>query len=430
MAGLLFGIHPIHTESITFISLSFASMGHIFFFSAFYLYLKFKAGKYRNKHLLLGSVAFAMLAFFTYETTLVLPLLIILYDFCFTKPKAKRLVQRLKIYSYYVIGAISYLFIKLVVLGIGQKGESLINNPYFMTLTMTKVLLKYMELVVFPIKLCFNHTISKGILSYKREVFNEGLSTQSFINFEVFASIILVISLLIIAIKFYKKRPLISFCIGWFFIGLSPFANIIPQSNFMAERYLYIPSFGFCLLFSFLIYHAYKLLSKKYKKQNLIVLFVIFFITIITLYAMLTIDRNKDWENANTIVISTLEQSPESPSFITSLGVIYYNQGDTENAINQYKKALELNPDTFVTYNNLGLIYHKQGKYDLAIEEYKKALEIRPDFIGAHNNLGVIYYNQGKLDLAIKEYETVLKINPEFTLARNNLNKAYNKKNS
>jgi protein O-mannosyl-transferase len=86
LASLIFGVHPIHTESITVMTSSFDTLGIVFFLASFYTYILYED----NKNILIISLFFAALAFFTYELTLTLPLLFILYDFCIRKNLKKK----------------------------------------------------------------------------------------------------------------------------------------------------------------------------------------------------------------------------------------------------------------------------------------------------------------------------------------------------
>ena len=90
---LLFATHPIHTESITFITTSFDEIGVVFFLTSFYLYIKTHEQQ-KNNWFYVSSVIFFILAAFTYEITLVLPFMIILYEFCFFQ---KRSLEKSKI---------------------------------------------------------------------------------------------------------------------------------------------------------------------------------------------------------------------------------------------------------------------------------------------------------------------------------------------
>lgn len=99
VTALLFGLHPIHTETINYISASMETWGTLFFFISFYLYLRVRVW---------GSLVFAFLAFFTYEMTLTLPLLILLYEVCF-KFSSPKLLKRIFPYLGTAFGADAFL---------------------------------------------------------------------------------------------------------------------------------------------------------------------------------------------------------------------------------------------------------------------------------------------------------------------------------
>jgi hypothetical protein len=110
VGSLIFGIHPVHTEAITFMTASLDGWGILFFFIAFYLYLRIEDKK---KYLLVPSLLFAVLAFFTYELTLTLPLILVLYDFCFRKISKKNLRERIAVYSPYFVLFIAFFILRL-----------------------------------------------------------------------------------------------------------------------------------------------------------------------------------------------------------------------------------------------------------------------------------------------------------------------------
>jgi len=148
------------------------------------------------------------------------------------------------------------------------------------------------------------------------------------------------------------------------------------------------------------------------------------------------------------------EKSPSLAATYNNLGVAYDDNGDYDEAIEQYEKALDIyeihpaykaHPETATTYNNLGIAYRKKGEYDKAIELYKKALGIKeqvygkthPETARTYNNLGDAYRNKGVYDKAIEQFEKALdiyeihpayKAHPETAGTYNNLGAAYGAK--
>ena len=299
MSSLVFGVHPVHTEAITSITASFDVFGVIFFLASFYLYIKATPEK---NYLYFASVIFAVLSFFTYEFALTLPLLIVLHDLCFKKTAS--LFKKVKVYAPYFAGVFLYFFIRFFVLEISNRGAYFAGSFYHTMLIMAKAFLKYILLLIFPVNLSVNHSVSKGILSYAYIDLNEKIVlAQSIFDFNILLSIVVIMFLVIIALLSFKKYPIVSFCIGWFFIALAPVSNILPQSVIMSEKYLYIASFGFTLLFSFIVYTLYTSFDAKYLKIGLI-LFLVF---VLIFYSATTLERNKDWKDQFTLWTKTVQ---------------------------------------------------------------------------------------------------------------------------
>lgn len=408
MSSLLFGVHPIHTEAITFITASFDIIGVIFFLGSFYLYLKAQSNEHKRKLNYILSVICALIAFFSYELALTLPLLIILHDLCFNSEKSKirSLFSKKKIYSAYVVSAALYLFIRLFVLDIPSgRGNYLADSFYLTMLAMTKAFVRYMQLLLFPVNLSINHTVSGGILAFMQSDVNlERVTSQSIFNLDVLFSIALIAFLIVIAVKSFKKHPLISFSIAWFFIALLPVSNILPQFFILAEKYLYIPSFGFCLLLSFMINKMHHIESKKEFVKYLKAASIMIFILTIVFYSTLTISRNREWKDRVTFWSKAAEQAPESMLAHTNLGQAYYDKGKLDLAIEEQKKAIAINPNYAKPYYYLGNSYYEKGEIELAIEQYQIAAT-SPNFPDAHYRLGEIYISLGMDELAIEEYE-------------------------
>ena len=100
---------------------------------------------------------------------------------------------------------------------------------------MSKVLVKYIWLLIFHFKLTLYH---------------DAATANSLLELKVILPIFVILALIFTAIKSYNNNKAIAFAIGWFFIALMPFSNIIPLRMLMAERYIYLASFAFCLAWS------------------------------------------------------------------------------------------------------------------------------------------------------------------------------------
>lgn len=421
MSSLLFAVHPVHTESITFTSASFDTIGIIFFFASFLAYLYARQNKTKLYYYVV-SIILAILAFFTYEMTLVLPLIIVLYEFCFNK---NGLIKNLKVSAPYFVFALTYLFIRIGILHIIGRGLYVGDSFYITMLTMAKVFFKYISIIILPINLNILPFVSEGISSLY--ITKQAALSQSVFDAQIIFSISALVCLAIIAIVNFRQHPIITFCICWFFICLSPVAYIIPQAALLSERYLYISSFGFTLLISFLMWHAYRVSFIKYRTNYIKLIFVVFFIFIFASFSILTYSRNKDWKNEMILWAKTTSQSPNHPIAHNNLGTVYKDAGQINLAVIEYKKAILINPKYAQAHYNLGYIYQIQKKFDLAIGEYKQSIIFNPNYAKARNNLGTVYYLKGELGLAIGEFQELLRINPDSAEAHNNIGIIYYK---
>ena len=400
LAALLFGLHPIHTETITYMASAMDSIGIVFFLGAFYLYL-------RNK--IIPSVILAGLAFFTTEMALTLPLLILLYEIVINAPTVipdqspvipdsdresrmdwfpasagmtEGVKEMTKKILPYFVGVGIYLFVRFAVLDITTRGPYLANSFFLTMLTMTKVLIQYIWVLIWPVNLASNHIISPGIEAFVyRNYQTLAISKQSIFDLDILLSITIIIFLIFIVFISRKKYPIVSFSLGWFFISLLPVMDFVPQGSMMNERSLYIASFGFVLLL------AFGLGKLKWQKLGFILIMLI-----AVFYTGKTYVRNQDWRNDITLWQADIRLSPNQNAYARfALGNAYNDRKDFQKAIDQYSKSVEINPGFAVGWASLGRTYADMGKVSEAITNYKRALEIDPNFWEVKNNLNNIY---------------------------------------
>lgn len=408
LGSLLFGLHPVHTESITYISASMEMTGVVFSMTSFWLYL-FQKNNSDRKIVYLLSLFFAFLAFFTYEMTLTLPLLIILYDLCFLNKK--NFWQRVKVYTPYFGGVAAFLFIRLSVLNIPvDRGDYLGFSFYHTMLMMTKVMWKYIWLLISPINVSYIHDLAPGFESFMTYHSNvPAILSQTIFDWDVLAAIFGLIILGVIAIKACKKLPLVTFCLGWFFIGLIPVSYIFPQGIAIADKYLYTSSVGFVLLLAWGINYLLELKSSKfvnqYVKLDLVKRIIMgAFLLITGIYFVLTYQQNMAWRDEFAFWHKLEAQHSNSALTMYTLGVVYGDKEDFVQAEKYYQKTIALDPRFWEARYNLGNIYTRENKTDLATEEYRAVTLINPDFTAARDNLGKLSPASSASDSAQTSY--------------------------
>ena len=416
IASLIFAVHPIHTERVANMTAGFDLLGIFLLLLSFYFYILFskssnkesfiKNGK--NNRYFIFSLLFFILALFASEEAITLPLLIILYEFSFNREKfyKKNIIKNLNYYLPYFIAALLYMVLRFFVLGIrGRIEEYLGGNFYITMLTMSKVYVKYIILLLFPVNLT---------------LFQEVPIAKGFFDAGVLISLLVLAIILFLTIKNYRNN-IIFFSVFWFFIVLLPMSNIIPIQLFMAERYLYAPSIGFSLLLGYLFFKIYNIKNEKLIKNVLVVLFIL----LLSLYAARTIARNGDWQDNLTLWAKTAETNPYNSKAHDNLGFTYESLGDDEKAFLEFGKAVELMPSNPKALSNLGVAYAKRKQYNESINLMKMALKIAPGHYQTYDKLGLIYFEIDDTDSAIKSFEKAIELKPRYAKAHNDLAAAY-----
>ena len=134
--------------------------------------------------------------------------------------------------------------------------------------------------------------------------------------------------------------------------------------------------------------------------------------------------RTSVFKTHETLWSDTLAKNPDSWVGHNNLGLTLFENGQPDEAIEQFQKALELNPDYVDAHSNLGLVLVQIGQLNEAIAQYQKAAEINPNNAAVHYNLGVALSQKGQLDEAIAQYRKAFEINPDHAEAHNNLGNA------
>ncbi len=399
LVSLLFATHPVHTEAVTWVSglpdLSFS----FFYLLSFYLYMK-SEGRY-NQTYIVSVISFA-LSLLCKEPALTLPLVLAGYDYIFQR-RGVHFSDYLKRYLGYIGVIIFYFLLRYHAL----KGVAPISgysdlSLYEYLLNISVLFSHYVEKVIWPLNLQFWHEFHP-IRTISATVLISILISVLFLGYSIFAA--------------KRKHP--AFLGLLFFIGpLLPafYISGIEGNNPFAERYLYLPSFGFVLLLAMLF-------PRRVTKGRALMTLIV--VPLMALYAIETYQRNNIWKDEYTFWTDAVQKSPDGVTPRIALANVFLARGQSDEAIGQLEIAMNLNPGRWETYYNLGSIYGTKGLFARAIEYYRLAIAIRPDAVTAHCFLGVAYMESGDYDRALDELFTALRLRPDYAEAQYNLGVLY-----
>jgi len=322
-----------------------------------------------------------------------LPLVLILHDIHFVKRKIS--VNTLARYVPFFALAAVYVAARFFVLENFSQCSWWGGSPYYTFVTMLKVLGNYLVVLAWPAKLCAYYYLPVS---------------QSLAEKDVLVSIA-ILAVAFAAVPFFFKRDRIaSFAILLFFVTILPVCNIIPLKALMAERFLYLPSIGFCLFFAFCIKRLGEVAARRWKDSRRVVSVVVAAVILLA-YSGRTMARNEEWKDGVTISESILKVSPLNPWAMTSLGSAQLTNKDYETAVKTLKKAVALSPDYAMAHNALGFCYLEMGKYEEAGGELERACELDPDNVEIRNSLGVAYAELKRYDDAEKQFRAAIERN-------------------
>ncbi|XP_077601104.1 protein O-mannosyl-transferase TMTC2-like [Stigmatopora nigra] len=200
----------------------------------------------------------------------------------------------------------------------------------------------------------------------------------------------------------------VAFSLGLLAIPFFPATNLFFYVGFViAERVLYIPSMGFCLLVAL----GLRSLHIRLRKNSLRTLLVYCSAALILLFGVRTVLRNRDWENEEMLYKSGISVNPAKAW--GNLGNVLKSQGKMEEAEQAYRNALYYRSNMADMLYNLGLLLQESNKFSEALHYYKLAIGSRPTLASAYLNTGIILMNQGRLDDSKRTFLTCAEIPDE-----------------
>lgn len=378
--GLIFVSHPIQTQAVTFIWQRAACLAALFCLASLCFYIKSRllqnvsSGRGAGRWYYFLSLSAALMAMFTKENAIILPLLILLYEVSFLNVHGALNWRRL--FPFLIISfTIPAMWVFFTAERI-QAQQSFVANisslQYFST--ELRVMLTYIRLAFLPLhqNLDYDYPLSRGLWEAPTLV-----------------SIIIIAILLFSAGRAFSRYRVVSFSVFWFFLALLPESSFFPFADVIFEHRLYLPLAGYCL---FLVGGAYYLWGKDHFKIVGTVLMIL-----VCCYAVMTYQRNQVWKNELTLWDDTVKKSPYKARPYDIRGIYWAQHGNFCQAISDYTKAIEILPAFTEVYYNRGVAYAKLGKLSQAISDFKKSTELKPDFKEA-------YYNLALIDFQLKEY--------------------------
>ena len=441
--ALLWELHPLQTESVTYVVQRTESLMGLFLLLTLYGTIR-GARSPRPRPWYLAAVISCAFGMGSKEVMVAAPIIVLLYDRVFLTSSFRELWQRRR--GLYLGLAATWLLLAVLVArtphsATGFDMKDLTSWDYLKT--ESGVILYYLRLCFWPHPLVIDYSDWPIVHSWK----------------DALVCGAAVLGLLAATVWALRHRPALGFLGAWFFLILAPTSSVLPNvGEVAAERRMYLP---LAAVVTLIVVGGYMWGKRLFTKSRGAVLGCVATGAAAVLFTSLTLQRNQDYQSVLTIWQDTVDKRPLNDRAHDNLGIAlsqlarvpeaighfqqalrlkpdsamaHYNLanalvqvGRTEDAIGHYHEALRIDPGDFKAFTKLGNVLQQLGRVQDAIEEYERALSLKPEYAEAHNNLAVALMALGKLPEAIEQYEQALRINPDFASAHCNLGFALEK---
>lgn len=411
LASAIFALHPIHTEVVNWIASVTELELAIFYLASFILFLRLAAVDSRKK-LAVASLMWAcfVLALLSKEQAMTLALLATLYEHFYRFDRqSTRLAIKLYRYGGFWIIAAAYLIFRGTVLGglapVRQHAD--VNWPQAF-LSAFALVAQYVGKLFWPHPLLAFYVFRKST----------GLGDP-----RVLAGLATTALAAALFVFLWKRARNYSFALLWMAVTLLPVLNARwMATNVFTERYLYLPSVGFCALLagaSLFLYRQFAWTSAlRWTLASAAVVLGV-------LAAWEIVSRNPDWHDDRTLLTHTLQIEPHASYMRTDLAVLEWNEYHEEQAEADWRRALSDMPDNTVALSNLGMAELQKKNYPQAEMYLQRAIALRPRYAAPHTHLGEVYAAENQVDRAEAEMLQAVTLYPMSVGARNALAKFY-----
>ena len=240
----------------------------------------------------------------------------------------------------------------------------------------------------------------------------------SFLSPQYFLPVVLVAGITVFCLLKARKNGLWLACWGYFVITLMPVLGIVQVGDhWIADRYTYLPSLGPFLAAGLAAAWLWNRAGALKRGAGLRAAMASFAILAVFFMSYLTFRQIGVWKNSIVFWNYVIEKEPgKIPVAYYERGHAFGNKGQIERAIADYNEAVVLDPGYFKAYYNLGEAQEEIGRPDSAITAYKKAIALRPSAFDAYTNLGIIYAKMRRFDMSLEDFNNAVRLNPDSPL--------------
>jgi tetratricopeptide (TPR) repeat protein len=439
--ALVWTVHPLQTESVTYVIQRAESLAAMFYLATLYATIRGTQSR-RAIFWYAAAVGTCLLGAATKETVATAPLVVLLYDRTFLTGSFRESLGRR--WGLYAGLAASWILLAGLTAStglLGLRAENGAPSIWAYARSQPGVILYYLGLAIWPNPLC---------LDYGWPV---ARTWGAIVPAAVAVS--LLVGVTVVGLAGHRRWGFAGAC---FFLILAPTSSVLPLGQLAFEHRMYLPLAAVVTLLVLAIYVVGAELRRRgwLARWGAVAGGVSLVAIVAIVLGLLTIRRNADYQGISSIWQDTLDKAPQNADAHYGMANALVSLGRTAEAIEHFECSLRLKPEHAPVHNNFGLVLVDAGRVPEAIEHYREALRIKPNYPAAcnnlglalagvgrvpeaieayrkgllsdsriacalHCNLGVALASIGRITEAIEQYEQALRINPEYAEAHHNL---------
>jgi protein O-mannosyl-transferase len=426
--SFVFALHPLHVESVAWVSERKDVLSAFFWLLTTWLYLDYvDRPDWRRYLLALGAFCLGLMS---KQMLVTLPFVLLLLDYWPLKRPKTTLMSRL------VVEKVPYLTLSLVASYIVyrvQQAGSVDSIP--LATRAANALISYVTYLV-------QFFWPSGLAAFYPY-------PASFPVWQIAASAAILVAISALAIR----RPYLTVGWLWYLGTLVPVIGLVQVgSQARADRYTYIPMIGISIMLAWGVAEIVERWPRYRFTAGVVA------VTVCLAWLAVTWTQIQYWKNSVALfehaiastdfnyiahlnlgvvlaeqgrtndalrhLYTSVEEKPDHADGHDTLGSLLGQMGRTQEAAEQFQQAIRLQPNDSEAHCNLGNVLLAQGKFGDSLNEFRTALRIFPDFATAHFGLGAALLNLGQTDEAIAQFTEALRLDPNMAPAREGLNKA------
>ncbi len=396
ITALLFGIHPMHVESVAWVSERKDVLYMLFYMASLCIYMLFIRSQNRKWIFYAFTIFLFLLSLLSKGQAVTLPVVLLLIDYLSKRKFDKKLL--IEKIPFFILS----IAFGLIAISAQKEHGAITEIPIFPIIDRfflaSYSFLNYILKLIIPIDL-------SAFYLYP-------VKTENLFPIIYYLAPFFLFGMFFFIFRYLRNQKDFIFGFAFFIVNIILLLQLLPVGgSIMSERYTYLSYVGLFFIIGNTFSKTWNSSIKKYSNYKYFFAFALFVFTLFLCYA--TIVRNKVWKNSETLWTDVIKKNPNTVIAYTNLGSYYQKQGKLDIALSNFNEALNLKPDNIESLINRSDVYRVNGQYELSIADCNKAISTNKNSSGAYMNRGITYCMIGRFDEAFNDFKMVISINPK-----------------